>query len=501
MKPLYDKLSRRQFLRGAGGTLLALPLLPSLLPREAEAQATAAASAERYFVHMTTWHGCFQEPYFGALLGATPNAKTTHGGIEVRRLALPFATEGDMTVLSSILRARSSLWTPRLRGLTNVINGLDFARGVGHNRGGTLGGSDSDPTIDQVLAAAKSFYPTPVAQPAIVRNPVSKSRSGSSIVETAASADSNVKLFDRLFKSTGGSGSGGGTPEVPESTVLVDRVKEHADLVLSDPSCSADCKARLNDYLDMLSEVEAKVQATPPAPPPGGSSFARPGTDTQALEQSAGFYGNPPTQVQCEQLWNDIVVAAFAAGISRVYVCGPAAYTFGPEPEHSWHNTYAHGQDAADIRAGFGAAVQRQFEGAVLDIAAKLDQVRTADGATLLDKALVANSFELGSGGNPGHHHNRCIPIVSIGNAGGYFATGMGLDYRDLNGFTWSSDPHWWGGLLYNQWLGMVLRAMGVSRADFDTTTHGYPATRADNTDHSDAMWAVAGQDLPWLRA
>jgi hypothetical protein len=422
-----------------------------------------------------------------------------HGGIEVRRLALPFTTEGDMTVLSSILRARTSLWTQRLRGLTTVINGLDLARGVGHNRGGTLGGSDTDPSIDQVLAAAKSFYPAPVAQPVIVRNPVSRSRSGGSIVETGEVAESNVKLFDRLFKSTAGSGGGGSTPEVPESTVLVDRVKQHADLVLADPSCSADCRSRLNDYLDMLSEVEAKVQATPSAPV--GSSFARPTVDTLALERSPGFYGDPPTQVQCEKLWNDIVVAAFAAGISRIYVCGPATYTFGPEPEHSWHGSYAHSQDDPVARAGFGAAVQRQFEGAVLDMAAKLDQVRTADGATLLDKALVASSFELGSGGHPGHHHNRCIPVVSIGSAGGYFATGMGLDYRDLTGFTWSSNPHWWGGLLYNQWLGMVLRAMGVSQADFDSTRYGYPATRADNADHTDATWAVAGQDLPWLRA
>jgi hypothetical protein len=219
------------------------------------------------------------------------------------------------------------------------------------------------------------------------------------------------------------------------------------------------------------------------------------------VEASAGFYGQPAAQVECEQLWNDIVVAAFAAGISRIYVCGPTTYTFGPEPENNWHGMYAHGQDDPVMRAGFNAAVQRQFEGALLDIASKLDQVKTADGATLLDKALVANSFEMGSGGNPGHHHNRCIPIVSIGNAGGYFRTGMSVDYRDLTQFTWSSNPHWWNGLLYNQWLGMVLRAMGVSNADFNSTVYGYPASRADNNDHTDAVWSVAGQDLPWLRA
>ena len=47
--------------------------------------------------------------------------------------------------------------------------------------------------------------------------------------------------------------------------------------------------------------------------------------------------------------------------------------------------------------------------------------------------------------------------------AGGYFRTGQSLDYRDRNSFSWWSDLHWWGGLLYNQWLGMVLRAMGLS--------------------------------------
>lgn len=499
MKPLYDRLSRRQFLRGAGGTLLALPLLPSLLPREAEAQAVAQASAERYMVHMTTWHACFQDSYFGPLLGATPSATTTHGGIAVRMAPLAFTTQGDLTVLSDILRAKSSVWTPRLRGLTNVINGLDFPRGVGHNRGGPLGGSDTDPTIDQVIAGAKSFYPGAVPQPVIVRNPVSKVRSGSATVQTEEAADSNVKLFDRLFKGASGtSGGSSSTPAAPERVVLVDRVKEHADLVRADASCSAECRTRLSDYLDMLAQVEAKVQAVEQVSV--SSSFARPTTDTLALENSAGFYGTPATHVQCEKLWNDIVVAAFAAGISRLYVCGPAAYTFGPEPEHAWHNAYAHSQDDAAARAGFNAAVTRQFEGALLDIAGKLDAVRTADGATLLDKALVWNSFEMGSGGHPGHHHNRCVPVVAIGNAGGYFRTGQSVDYRDLTGFTWSSNPHWWGGLLYNQWLGMVVRSMGAG-ADVPTGSYGYPNVRADNNDHTDANWAVAGQDLPWLRA
>ena len=495
MKPAFDRLSRRQFLIGTGGTALALPLLPSLLPKEARAAAVAAASAERYFVHMTTWHGVFASQFFGPLLDQAPAKSQTYGGVAIRGASLAAAAtaSGGVTRISDILQARSSALNAKMLSRMNVINGLDFANGVGHNRGGTLGGDVTSATIDQVLAAAPSFYPSSVAQPAIVRNLVSLSKSGTTTVTTTATAESNVKLFDRLFKTTTTPTTGGGASA--DQTVLVDRVKEHADLVMADPSCSADCKARLGNYLDLLSQVQAKVQTSV------NSDFPRPAVDTSALEASSGFYGLPDTQAQCEQLWNDIVVAAFAAGISRVYVSGPNTYTFGPEPEFAWHNDYAHALDDAAKRAGFNAAVQLQFEGAMLDIANKLDQITTADGHTIFDKSLVASGFELGSGGNPGHHHNRCIPIISLGDAGGYFSTGQSLDYRDLTSFSWSSDPHWYSGLLYTQWMGMVLRAMGVSRNDCDTTGYGYPNVRGANGDHTDAIWAVAGQDLPWLKA
>jgi hypothetical protein len=491
MKPAFDRISRRQFLIGTGGTALALPLLPSLLPREAEAATVAAASAERYFVHMTTWHGVFQSQFFGPLTDQVPTLTQTYGGVAIRGAALAAAakTVGASTVISDILQAKSSALSARMLSRMNVINGLDFAVGSGHNRGGTLGGDASNPTIDQVLAGASSFYPAKVAQPAIVRNLVSLSKSGTSTVATTATAESNVKLFDRLFNTTT---AGAGTPG---QTVLVDSVRQHANLVMSDPGCSADCKTRLSNYLDLLSQVQTQVQTSV------SSSFQRPTTDTSAVEAASGFYGQPASQAQCEQLWNDIVVAAFAAGISRVYVAGPNTYTFGPEPEFPWHNDYAHGLGDPVKRAGFSAAVQLQFEGAMLDIANKLDQITTADGKTLFDKSLIASGFELGSGGDPGNHHNRCIPIVSLGDAGGYFKTGMSVDYRDLTSFSWSSNPHWYSGLLYTQWMGMVLRAMGVSTADYNTGAYGYPNVRAGNGDHTDAIWSVAGQDLPWLKA
>ncbi|GAA0764361.1 DUF1552 domain-containing protein [Ideonella azotifigens] len=491
MKPAYNPLTRRQFLIG-GGTALALPLLPSLLPREARAAAQAALSAERYFVHMTTWHGVFQSQFYGPLLDLAASQTTTAGGVAVRGMPLQSKTSGDKVVISDILSAAASALSPRMLSRMNVINGLDYHTSVGHNRGYSLGGDGGSPSIDQVLARSTGFYPARPPQGAIVRNLVSLSGNGTgnntSTTQTEQTAESNVKLFDRLFGTTT-------TPGEP-SIVLVDRVKEHADLVMSDPACSADCRNRLSNYLDLLSDVQGQVTSTA-----NGSSFPRPTTDTSAVEAAEGFYGKPEQQAACEKLWNDIVAAAFAAGISRVYVCGPNTYTFGPDSEFAWHNNYAHALDDPARRAGFNAAVQLQFEGAMLNLANKLDQITTADGATIFDKTLLASAFELGSGGNPGHHHNRCIPVVSLGNAGGYFKTGQYLDYRDLTSFSWSSDPHWYSGLIYNQWMGMILRAMGVTRSEQETTVVGYPNVRGANGDHTDAIWNVAGQDLPWLRA
>ena len=491
MKPTFDPVSRRQFLVGAGGAALALPLLPSLLPRHAEAQTLAAASAERYFAHMTSWHGVLQDQFYGSLLQLPVAQTAMHGGIGVRSAPLPTTVSNGRVVFSEILQAPATSLTPRLLSLMNVINGIDLPAGPGHNRGGTLGGDAANPTIDQVLAAAKAFYPNGALQPVIVRNPVSLSRTSSGVVQTQETAESNVKLFDRLFKTT----------TTPQNTnpVLVDSVREHANLVKADPRCSADCRTRLDEYLTMLSEVQGKVRQEV------GSDFPRPTVDTLDVERTSGFYGQPENHAKCEQLWNDIVVAAFTAGITRVYVCGPTSYTFGPEPEHSWHNNYAHQiESEAAKRAGFSAAVQLQFEKAQLDLARKMDAVRTADGSTLLDKGLVASGHELGSGGSPGNHHNRCIPIVTFGSAGGFFKTGQSLDYRDMNSFLWSispSSPRWFSGLTHNQWMGMVLRAMGLAPSDYSDNNgaFGYPSVKGAAS--YDTMWPVAGENLPWLKA
>jgi hypothetical protein len=68
-----------------------------------------------------------------------------------------------------------------------------------------------------------------------------------------------------------------------------------------------------------------------------------------------------------------------------------------------------------------------------------------------------------------------------------------------------------YAGLLWHQWLGTTLQAMGVPRSEWEVASEnpGYPnykfAVAEGNLTTAQAypegIWSVAGEVLPWLRA
>ena len=88
------KFSRRMFLQGAGGAVLAIPTLTSLLPRAARAQ--AAAPSVRY-VQWVTDHGQYADRFW-------PSATLTRGaGAGIKAMPLR-SIDG---ALSQVLERRS----------------------------------------------------------------------------------------------------------------------------------------------------------------------------------------------------------------------------------------------------------------------------------------------------------------------------------------------------------------------------------------------------------
>jgi len=496
MKPAFNKLSRRQFLLGTGGLALPLPLLPSLFPGNAEAQ-VVQESAKRFFVQTTTYHAVFASQFYGPLLDVAPTERiANYAGFEIRKAALKAAAQGNGTFISPILQTKKAPMSAKVLGLMNVINGLDMITFQGHNFGGVAGGSGSDASIDQVMAASKKLFPDTRGAPAIVRHKVSLTKVGNSASTQATTntALTNVKLFDLLF---GTNVAGNDQP------LIVDAVRTHLAAVRSDAALSAQCRTLMDAHVEMMFQAETNLRSQIGA----GSGVARPTSDTGTITKEAGFVNTPARQAEVERLFNEIVVAAFASGLSRIYMWGPDdEYTFSPIARGPFHEGIAHqlGGRNASTQGTFNDAAQVQFEVGLVDMANRLDAVRTADGKTLLDKSLITWGWEMGSAGIPGFHHGRGIPVVSIGNAGGFFNTGLSVDYRNLASFAFSAsdEEHWYSGLTYNQWMAMVLRSMGMLPSEYSTNAgaFGYPSVKKVSGDYPEAMWALAGTDLPFLR-
>ena len=155
------------------------------------------------------------------------------------------------------------------------------------------------------------------------------------------------------------------------------------------------------------------------------------------------------------------------------------------------------------------AAHQLTFEKVFLDLCGKLDvDVDASTGQTLLDSALVVWTQESGEY----THAGQGMPVVTAGGAGGFLSTGNYCDYRDPtlivdNGESGNMNVKIFGGLLWQQWLGTALQAMGLARADYEQNgLGGYPGPVKFSSPnygkaYTDTVWNAAGDVLPYLKA
>ena len=170
---MSDPMNRRMFLRGAGGSVLAIPFLHSLTSR-AFAQDPGPPEVGKCFFAVATGHGgLWSENLYPADTVLTQ--ETQYAGRAVRYGDLPSLPDGNgKMVLSPMCSARSDWLTPELIRKFNILRGIDIPYGIGHhsggylgnfadkNRGGRLSGLPTKgyeaPSIDQVMAYSQSFY-------------------------------------------------------------------------------------------------------------------------------------------------------------------------------------------------------------------------------------------------------------------------------------------------------------------------------------------------------
>ena len=494
-------MTRRMFLRGAAGATMAIPFLPSIVSRAFANDPPGGAIPKRFFAMSTTlgevW-GQNMYPDENIL-----NQSMNYAGRAVRFGDLPSTpnNEGNV-VFSPMCTAKSSLLTPALAAKFNILRGVDIPYNMGHSDGVHLGnfagnvngtgGIPNDhylvPTIDQFMAYSPSFYSEEDLNSKMTQRSFRLGQAGgatgssymswnysspttkSGRVVKLPSQSHNQRFFDYLFNP--------GTAVGNVDQVIVDRVKESYDLLKKDPRLSKGDLIRMNQHVERMFEIERKLKV-------GKALLNAQNAYEKPAQDSDGYYKDPQFEWTLYQmigycdLMTDVIVAALSTGASRIGTWGQTECKFIEEPINDWHGNVSH--------SGFGASPaqnwaliwnQGTFEHAFVNLAAKLDEVSMEDGSTLLDNSLLMLTNESGQL----THHSSCLhyPVVMAGSAGGYFKTGMFVDFSDQTKIY----PHFekmiaerpgitpeGPGLYYQQFLANALMSMGIPKDEWEHFT------------------------------
>lgn len=511
--------NRRQFLRGVAGFTLAIPFLPSLLPRDAR----ASEAEPKRFIAIGTEHGGVWQPYVYPDSATLIDAQV-YGGHTIRRGPLVRHTSGGRAWLSPMLSGPASQLTDSVVRQMNVMRGLDVPFYLAHHRGGHLGnyaendgnGSDSSsiqadrrPTIDQILAWSPAFYGdlSTIIDRSLVLGGNGMSAGWSNPTQASGNVDNippefdSRAIFDRYFS----------TDAPTTRAPVVDLVlADFRRLRQSDPRIGAEDRRRLDEHMERLLELERRLSiqsACQDLPAPAGSS--------RTVQQEPSFGIAPLRQIASYQLMNDVLVAALACDATRI-VTLRANHTFS-DYDGDWHQDIAHqahntqwasppSQQGSPPQDTIAEAHQRFFEGVFLDLVAKLDGTPTISG-TLLEACLVQWTHESG----PVTHDPIEMPVITAGGASGELETGYYADYRDLNvpahrlGPTLAVASH--TGLIYNQWLGTVLQIMGLQPSTYERDGRGGYGLLLQSTEgwyagynkYPSDVFSVMGESLPWV--
>jgi hypothetical protein len=527
------ELDRRLFLRGLGGALLALPVLPSLLtPSEARAQAAARAKC---FVHFRTPHGAL----FGANMWPADSAlseRVTYADHEIRRGELKAAVNGEDAAISRVLTAKSSALSPAIVAKMNILRGLDYPLYMGHNFGAALGYYDFDKerpgspraTIDQIMAYSPAFYPSVAAvkkrSVAIASSGTTSgswgystpgARSSGVANSSVSSIESSLALFDTLVA---GTPSAGPTPRTPVVDRVLDSYKRLRD---GNRRLSAEDKARLDQHIQAVAELQRRLGT---AATSGCQVPPRPSTDNLSLKRSGSLAGDPSKNIQYFTLLNEVLAVALNCGTCRVATISidennqNLSFTQRAPQGEDWHNNVVHPATVAGANQDLVVQFNQVFFANVfLDLVGRLESYSDGAGGTLLDSSLVVWAQE--NGNIP--HFSFSVPVVTAGSAASAIRTGSYCDYRNtsrkLSGdsSTGTEGNNLWAGLLYNQWLGSALQAMGIPHDEWSEPDHpgfGWKASYqsmyeyffsnkgfSSSSAYSSAIWQKTGEMLPFL--
>jgi Protein of unknown function (DUF1552). len=464
MSIYYCNKSRRQFLIGAGKTMLALPLLPSLMPIEAFAQSTVAPKRLMMF-----W---FDHNNLNELWPAKNLATTSVGSGGVKEVLLRGI--GNASTVSRVLN------NPRYQSLmTNdqitMLRGLDTSVVFGSSHGNfplaAAAGRNSEgnyPTIESVLEASKTLYPDGTS--ATVRKAIRVNLLGAgplfyqkvgSTVQIVPGYDANGlrNFYNEVFSGlTGGTTAPADNTNQLKSNILNRVFGAYTDFK-NGRRISADDKARLEQHMSYVSDLQKSLSAAIPAPVLACTKPNDPGTNVSAAQANA--------------LYMDLLAAAFKCGLTKV---GTMAFE-AQDPQ--WiAGLSGFGANVHDTMHGnVGTAKQltaydvwwKYFANLIADrFLAPLDVQEGNTGKTyvenMITSMLCAGGMQDADGGDNAHMGLDSHQTL-IGNMGGALRSGRLYTMPTQNN-KWQSTA-----MPYNCFLLTLLQLMGIPQSEYASAT------------------------------
>ena len=399
--------SRRTFLQGVGVTM-ALPYLESLSAWGATPSAGAMA-------------GEFPKRFGVLFMGNGINgnhwwAKGAGAQMELGKSLEPMAPlKTKMNVINGLFN-EPAVGVGIHPGQTgNILSGVPLQKGA-VLKGGI--------TMDQVLAnevgqqTMQSSLVLGCEQPNTGYHETNFSMAYSSHISWQ-SAESPVPMevypslaFDSLFENRGSR----------RNQSILDRVSEHAASLSR--QVSADDKAKLDEYLSSVREVERRMEPMRKEQDKAAERAKERAKPVFAMERPEN--GLPEDIRDHMRLMCDIVAIAFQTDKTRIaslLLCRDLSGLFYPFLDvRDAHHPASHN----DLSDGY-ERVSRFYCSQLAYLATKLDAMPEGEG-TVLDHSCLVFLSNMWSGYK---HDNTRLPLVTVGGLGGALETGRSLDYLE----------------------------------------------------------------------
>jgi hypothetical protein len=408
-------MPRRAVLKGLGVSI-ALPFLDAMTPA-ATAWGRGAASARKLrLVAMEMVHGAAGATAFGAKKNMwTPAEAGSAFDLTPTALAPLEPYRDYLTLVSNTDCRNAEAFTPPEIGGDHFRSAAVF---LTQSHPHQTQGSDvhAGTSLDQIYAkAAGQDTPIPSIQLCIESIDQSggcfygyscaytDSISWGSPTEPLPMIRDPRAVFDQLF-------GVGATPEARarrrrKDKSLLDWVMASADDLKA--SVGAGDRARLDDYLDNVREIERRIQ-----------NVEAHNSSGEQRELPSAPVGVPDSYADHVRLMFDLQALAFAADVTRVFALklsrDVSNRVFAEAGATTGFHIASHHNEREDRITDF-AKINRYHVSLLPYLLDKLKQIPDEDG-TVLDNSLIVYGSPMG---NPNvHNHKRC-PLFFLGHAGG----------------------------------------------------------------------------------